>query len=347
MWNTIKTALVVSLVTAAVWLFAEAQSVRAVDAAITLEFRGSANGEVVMSLLERPEGRERVQVWASGPASSISALEGLAVGVVPVTPESEGVPSASGETRLDMVRVLRGLPELRARGLNVTRVEPATVRVWMDRVVARPVRVRVETGDAELDGPAQVRPDSITLRVPESRAGLIDADTAVVVRLDRAALQGAVPGRRETLAGRDVELPTALQGLPGVSASPAKVDLTFTIRARTATARLRSVPVYVNLPAVEVGRWDVVVQDQFIADVTVTGPADQVAQVESGALRVTATVPLTFEELERGIAQKEAVFTELPSALKFEAASRMVRLSITRRPESGGAAARPEAPGVE
>jgi len=44
-------------------------------------------------------------------------------------------------------------------------------------------------------------------------------------------------------------------------------------------------------------------------------------------------VPLSFEELERAITQRDAVFPDVPAGLKVDVANRIVRLKITPRPE--------------
>jgi hypothetical protein len=115
--------------------------------------------------------------------------------------------------------------------------------------------------------------------------------------------------------------------------APARADVALTVRAREVTVRLASVPVQLRIPPAELPNWDIRVPeaDQFISDVAVTGPADQVRGIQSGTVQIVAVVPLSFEELERGIASKEAVFVGLPGNVKAEAARRTIRLTITRR----------------
>ena len=58
---------------------------------------------------------------------------------------------------------------------------------------------------------------------------------------------------------------------------------------------------------------------------------------------LVATVSLSFEELERSIPSKEAVFCDLPTGLHFDVANKTVRLKIKRR-EAAPAAQPPKQP---
>ncbi|MBL8761797.1 MAG: hypothetical protein JNL50_10890, partial [Phycisphaerae bacterium] len=54
----------------------------------------------------------------------------------------------------------------------------------------------------------------------------------------------------------------------------------------------------------------------------------------------------SFEELERGIAAKDAVFGDLPPTLRFEVQSARVRLDIQRRDVVGPPVPRERPPGA-
>lgn len=75
--------------------------------------------------------------------------------------------------------------------------------------------------------------------------------------------------------------------------------------------------------------------EAFLSDVTVSGPADGVAKVRSGEATVRAIVELSWEDLAKGVKQKQATFAGLPSGVTAGAANTTVSLKISRRGEGG------------
>jgi hypothetical protein len=105
------------------------------------------------------------------------------------------------------------------------------------------------------------------------------------------------------------------------------------VKSKSATVKLDSVPVQLRLAPEEFNNWkiDIPQSDRFLADVTVSGPADYISELSSRAIRLVAVVPLSFEELEKRITAKEAVFIDLPAGVKVEVANRTVRMTISPR----------------
>ncbi len=345
MTSAIKTILLVTMIAALVWIFAESETLRTTDVRLELQFVADPSGQHIARPADESTWSPNITLELSGAAGRMEGLQSLATRPIRLAPGHPGIPEASGDYLIDLQQALRDLPELTGRGISITRCDPATVRIRVDQLVSREFKIVVQA-NAELEGPPEVRPAAAIVTLPKRQADAIPADATVFARIDADTLARLVPGRREVLTNVRLSLPEMTRGESKPDArsepnqeaqpkiEPASVQVALTLRARSATTELASVPVQLRLAPIELARWDITVpeQDRFIANVRVSGPADLVEQVKRGELKITATVPLSFDELERGIATKEVTFSDLPSALKIEADNRTVRLTVKRRP---------------
>lgn len=339
--SAIKTILLVTMIAALVWIFAESETLRTTDVRLELQFVADPSGQHIARPADEATWSPNITLELSGAAGRMEGLQSLATRPIRLAPGHPGIPEASGDYLIDLQQALRDLPELTGRGISITRCDPATVRIRVDQLVSREFKIVVQA-NADLEGPPEVRPAAAIVTLPKRQADAIPADATISARIDADTLARLVPGRREVLTNVRLTLPEAshADGKPDskletqAKIDPVSVQVALTLRARSATTELASVPVQLRLAPIELARWDITVpeQDRFIANVRVSGPADLVEQVKRGELKITATVPLSFDELERGIASKDVTFSDLPSALKIEADNRAVRLTVKRRP---------------
>ncbi|MBM4108318.1 MAG: hypothetical protein FJ255_05825 [Phycisphaerae bacterium] len=336
---------ITTIVALLVWIFAESESLRSREFATDVTFVVDAQSDRLVAVGANTGWTGRVGITLTGPAGSLERVERRLREGVRLAPGMAGVPLEVG-TRAVMLRdAIRGLPIVRETGVTVSRVDPAEVLAEVDQVRQAEARVVVDAGDAELDGAPDVTPPTAQLRGPGRALDRLGArEPTVSLRLEPAALRNLVPGRRETLTRVPLRPPPELDGVVGVRVEPSTADVQLTLRSRTAQVELPAVPVGVWLAGSEMARFEVVIkpEDQFIRNVRVSGPSDLIAQVRSGELRISATVVLGFEELERGITSKDAVFNLVPSPLRVEADSRLVRFEIRRKPNG-----QPTPPGAE
>jgi len=352
MGEHIRTILLVTVVTALVWVFAEAESLRTQDTTIELVFEADRGSERVIDLIDPasppggpatflpPGSVVEVTVQLEGSTGAIdTAMRRLRERSIKLSPGAEGVPSVTGENVLSLNSVLRGVPELRTLGVSIKRVAPESVRVFVDELGTREVPVSVITPGGDLDGPPETRPALVRITAPQRDLRAITEGSSAVAKVEPAIWSRLVPGRRETVPGIRLEPPVEFAGASRVRIDPPTADVSLTIRSRTASLVLPTVPVHLRVPPGELSKFDVdiVEQDRALIDVTVTGPAEVIRDLEAKTLRPIAYVSLSFEELERGIPSKEAVFTDLPTSLRFEVPNRNVRLRITRREDPAGA----------
>jgi hypothetical protein len=343
MWKRLQTLAFVVVVTGLIWVFAESESLTRRTLEVEVNF--TAAGEVLRAVrVSDPTFRGRVQLEIVGSTSAVTEMERRLSKPLALRPGGEVFPTEPGERTLDLREILRRTPGLGDRGVTFARVEPPTIRVILDELREVQAKVVVEVADGELDGPAEVLPPTVTLRAPVRLLASADSDPIVTARIERAALTGMVPGRAELVKNVALKPGLAFAGDPDVGVVPPQADVRLKLLSRTTSLQVASVPVHIQVAAEEFNLWEVRVRDtdRFIRDVRVTGPADVVDQVRRGEIKLRAVVALSFEELEQGVASKDAMFSQLPSMLRVEAASRTVRFEV-RRLTPGAPSAAPAA----
>lgn len=341
MFRHVKTIVLVTLVTALIWVFAEGESLTRRSLKADVFFESDAAGERVIAVSD-PAWRDRVDMIVQGTAAAVTEAESALRRAIRLRPGMAGVPSQSGEFTIDLEQALSDVPEIASAGVTIIRADPPGVTVRIDQLQEKSLPVVLDAPGVDIEGPAEVTPTTVKLRLPEQWASRLSAETPARVRIPPETLAKLAPGRKESIASLPIELPTAVVGAHSTKFEPATCSVSITLRNSTASVKLPSVPVFIKLAAVELGKWDITVNeaDRFLTDVTVTGPSDLVERVRRGDLKVAGTVPLSFEELERGIAAKDAVFSDLPPALRFEVQSARVRFDIRKREEIGPPAPR-------
>jgi hypothetical protein len=340
MWQAIKTFVLVSLVTVIIWAFAEAESLRSAEVrSVEVAVSTPANSKYIADLIQdnAPARTQslRADVVIDGPAAALETVERILRSPIILSPGMEGFSTEPGRHTVDLQTILRSHPDLRlaSRGVSIKTVSPETIDVRVDELVSRPIKVDVDVPGAELDGPPEVKTTSATITLPKSLEGKLTDSSAATARVEPAALARLNPGRKETVAGVRLVPPPDLAGNPRIRIEPAAVDVALTLRTKSATVKVPSVPVHIRIAPGELSKWDIEVpeQDRFLTDVTVTGPSEVIRQIQEKALPLVATVSLTFEELERMIPSKDAVFCDLPTGVRFDVANKTVRLKIKRR----------------
>lgn len=342
MSDRVRTFSLVTLITALIWLVAESESLR--TETLTFDVTVQSSGNKAVRLSPDQAWNRRVEVTVRGPTSAIDQLRQTVSPGVRLAP-GEGLPLDAGPTTVVLREALRETEAFAGSGITPVECTPATVRMEVADLVEHSMEVRGVL-DAEVEGVVRVSPAQVTLRVPQEVANELDGSATLIARAPRSVVNGAPPGVEQQVEGVPVELPAEMAGAWGISGPLPRVTVTFTLRETVSSVTLPQVPVQIGLAPIELPRWEVSVADQFIRDVTVTGPRDVISRLQGNGdqpppLRVVALVWLSFEDLERGIETKEAEFVALPrprEAISFEAASPIVSLRIQRRSgEAGGA----------
>jgi hypothetical protein len=334
-WHIARNIIVVTSLTVLVWLFAEGESLRTVQVQTDMIMTSEPASGRVIDLTEPGYGSSRatVLVEVEGSNAATDAAERILRKPLKIIPGVAGVPLEKGEHTLSLREVVRQHPEVRGRGVTIKRVEPATLRVYIDQIETRSVKVVPSVAAEELEGAAELRPSMVTLRLPSRFAAKLSEATIATARISSESLAPLARGRRHTLTGVPIALPAEVTDDPHTVLEQTRADVTLTLRTRTRSVKIASVPVHIRIAPGELGNWDIDIpeQDRFLVDVTLSGPAEAIQAIEDKTAQVIATLPLSFEELERQIPSKEVIFTDLPAGVRAEAINRTVRLTIVRR----------------
>lgn len=342
-----RTVLLVTLITAVVWLLAEARMIQ------------TRTVELQLVLVGAPEDRESPLVVRPAPYSVWNStidveLEGSLASLDQTVRELHGtlelttggeIPSGAGVHELDLRSIVRDHPALRAHGVGIRSMSDDTAIVEVDTIVEveAPVRVDVPSG-IRLDGAPRAVPASVKVRGPSSvvdAIGVLEASASP----SGSVVSSLTPGRLEIVPEVPVVLPlTGIGGAGGTGTgswalrvTPARVDVRLTLSATTQTTTIERLPVQVLLAPGEVGRWDIRINpgDEDLVSVLVAGPSDALGAIVDGSVTPIAVLALSFQELERGVRSKTPVIRGLPAGCVVRSTIPEIGFAITRRGEVG------------
>ncbi|MBX3362780.1 MAG: hypothetical protein KF705_15260 [Phycisphaeraceae bacterium] len=331
------TLIIVTIVTAVIWLFAEGENVQRAEIVASMQVVPGSTPGLITWVESDTLWDGRVLLRASGATVGIDRLRDRLRQPVLISPGTDGFSLAPGNQTLDLRSLLRQFPEIRETGVSIEECEPRTIVAHVDVVETIELPVRVDVADAEVEGLAEANPARISVQVPSLAKGRLAPDAALLARIGTDAVRGLGRGRRETLPSVVLELPPELLGVRGVRLSSPTTRVSLTLRERTVTELVPSVPVHIRVAPGQLAKWQITIpeNDQFLRDVRVTGPSEEIERIRKGELRIIAMVALSSQELQSGITSKAASFSDLPSTLQFQIEDPIVSLEIRPIGENG------------
>jgi hypothetical protein len=329
MLEQIKTILLVTLIAALIWIWAEGESFSSAVVNPRVSFV-TTGPELEITPDENWRGTVRLRL--EGSTVAIKQAEQLLGTALVLRPPHPGVPSAPGDRQtVNLVEVVKSLPQVRQLGITVLDVDPTDVTVNITKYVQREMQVKPQfPSEIELLGEPTVIPSRVSVRMPEHIAtGLTDNDIIAPAVASRDVQAAKDESPQSVIL--PLPLPTALQGIRGISMNPEQVNATFRVRKNVDTITLPSVPVWVSIPPTETSSWDIELKDTFLRDVVFTGPRDQIRKLRDRTFVPIAEVQLSSDELESGITTKEAVIVRLLPGVDYTMPVKTVDLSVKRR----------------
>jgi hypothetical protein len=329
-WQSILGAAIVALL---IWLFAEGRSLVTVTRSSAVALVSPEGSRRVV--WRPPDGAREVMIslTLSGSTAALDAISRDLQSPIPLSPGDE-LPAEADEHVIDLATALRASRVFASRGVEIVSVEPGQIRIRVDELVDREVRVTPRITGVELDGAPTAVPDRITVTLPQ---GMLDRYITPGLSLEAPVGSESLPRRPgpATIEGVRVVIPPAWRAAPRLSVSPETVAVSFTARDTVRELVLRQTPVFIALPAAQQRDWEVIVasDQQFLRDVAVRGPSETIGRIERGEIAVMATVNLMPDALVEGPGSATATFTGAwpPSeTLEFTTATRRVEYELRR-----------------
>lgn len=334
----VKTALIVTVLTILVWLFAENESLTEQTLSVRLDVTASeSEAELTGVRVDDFDGRASLDV--RGSRNAIEKLRQELDVPVRLVWGQEPMPGAAGSFEIDLLDTLRRVRHLRETGAAIEGVRPRRLSVTV-------TSFKVVSGMIEADLPASasagdptLEPASARVRVPASTPEEILADLRVPAVLPPGAAVG--PG---SLGGRTVPLelqvPASLRSIDGVRLLTRRTRATFPAGTSIATAELSAVPVQLVVPHYEAEAYaiDLHPEDQILS-ATVTGPASLIDAMRRREATLIGLLSLTDVELASPPESKAIAFgilragavTPAPESLRIEPSKPAVRFTARVR----------------
>lgn len=329
----LKTAAIVTVVSALIWLYAESESVRTEEfRAVRIHFTVPAGSEKAVWLTADKSTAMSVNVTLEGPTGAIDALRQVLAKPLELSPGA-GLRADAGVQTVQFREALRRHPVIRRTPVTIVDVSPADASVFVDDLIRVPLPVRVVLApEFELASPAQSSVTHATVVMPASLRDRVRDGNYVSAAIESQRLERLARDRLERIADIRLQPPLGIRSEPFVRVEPQETTVSLTLKGQRVSVVLPTVFVELRIAPELLRTWSVEIpaEDRFLREVTVTGPADLVAQIERSGL--VAYVRILSEDLDRQIQSKEAVFTDLPgSPLEFQVENRRVSLRIKRR----------------
>lgn len=332
--NKISTALIATVVTLLIWTWA-AEKTRE-ETSITGGVRfAPAEGQ---ALSAEPAAPVTVTLQVRGSRQAIQRAAAILEQGVIFRLGLGGVPAQPGSYSIELSKVFEELPEIRRSDLSVLNARPDTVTVTVGRLVTRTAPIVAEIPLALTTGTITIDPPEASITLPESLAASIP-QFRIEAFVDVRNLE---LGRRLTVDA-PLRLPEALASARELArVEPSTVRVSFTLASRDRTAVIPTVPVQIAGPPGDLRNYDVQVEpgSEFLRGVTVSGPSDAIAQIESGRARIAAIVHLGTDDLVRRTLSKPVSMWLLPPGVAVTRIGNasdpapLVSLRITERPRA-------------
>lgn len=329
----LKTAGIVTIVSALIWLYAESESVRTEEfRSVRVHFTVPPGSDRAVWLAADKTSAMSINITLEGPTAAIDALRQVLAKPLELSPGST-LRAEAGVQTVPFREALRRHPLLRRTPVTILDVSPPEVSVHVDDLIRAQLPVRVVLPpEFELSGPAQFSAAQATIVMPASLRDRVGETAFVSASIERERLERLTRDRLERITDVRLQAPANIRSEPFVRVEPADTVVSLTLKGQRVSVVLPTVFVELRIAPELLRNWIVEIppEERFLRGVTVTGPADLVSQIERTGL--VAYVRILSEDLERQIQSKEAAFSELPgSSLEFQVENRRVSLRIQRR----------------
>lgn len=287
--ETLETILVVTVITALIWLYAEGETINTESKKIKVRFVPPTAGLVVTV---PGQASTEFGVAATTVTATIQASRGdwakVSEWVRNETVDIE-VQAPSADTEDQVINLREALNQSALADINafVKEIDPATVTVRVRQLRDVPMDISIERGELELsDFEPTFNPDTINVTMPAEAAQLVrDQNLKLVARLDKLD-PDSLAEDTQNVESVELNLPDELQTYAPISKlAQNKTDVTFVVRKVTETFELPRVQVRLNISDDITGQYRIRFEpeSQRFLRVTVRGPAETIRRIKEDA----------------------------------------------------------------
>ncbi|MCA9292207.1 MAG: hypothetical protein KDA20_00150 [Phycisphaerales bacterium] len=302
MIDRIRTGILISIITVAVWIFAEQESLTEAREVARISFEVPEAMRDELALVRPDDFTGEVEVELRGAQASVQTARARLSELQKISPEQAGLATREdGKATIKMADVIANLPGVTSSGVEVVSTRPATVTLEVIKLERLRLPVVADVGELELQAPPAVSPDAIDVTMPARLA--TDADqfhiTAVV---DPSELQDLPPGEQVQRQARQLLLPEALRGVRGVRPiGVQRATVSFIVRQTNDSTPVPNAVIEISLPPSAYDAWALELPPaSAVVSVTAKGPQEAIQRIRSGATPVIGVVDAVLGDLREG-----------------------------------------------
>lgn len=335
MRERLGTFAIVSLITATIWLYAEAESLgrESVFSRVSI-----TPGRDDITVREADGFDGSVTIELSGSKSALAKARQILDRTVQIDFAALNQSASDGRTPIRLAEALAADQRLARSGVMIESVRPPEVMVEVRTLVRENLPIKPMLSNVQVGGELAIDPPTASVRLPKAVFESEGAWLEVIARPSAEQLARLPDGGPVTLQV-PLSLPDSLRGVQGAELLTQRATLSFSIKSTLVTTTLTA-PVQVLLPSIEQSEWTVTLNpEDAILDVNVAGPPEVIARLKSPSEGLIAILAISSDELATGITNKPVSFavlksgaaTPAPASLDLPPQPPSVRFTCTRR----------------
>lgn len=302
-WEIFKSIFLVTAITLLIWLWAEGENVRPYQLNGEITFVGPQGKALILTPQQADPSFTitiRSNVNKREEAKRLLEAGPIEIDVV----EDPDQPSVM--RNVDLLERLRNNPEFLNAGITISDVRPQSMAVEVERLQDVTLPIRVDTGDIELASPPTLDVTEAVVRVRAKFADTL-AGESLLASPDPTRLRTLNVNEPHTFGPVPLTMP-ATYAHRVEAIEPANVRVTLTIRSQTDRLTLERVTVMTILPASQVGRFNIQLDDRnrFLRNIEISGPTDIINRIRNKEVTVDAVLRFSIEDLETN-ADRESI----------------------------------------
>lgn len=299
----LETVLVVTVIAALIWLYAEGETVITQSLRVNVRFVAPTTGMAV-SLTDQESsvvGGAVLDVQAALQATQ-GDLPRIADWVRNETIDIEvRVPSSTDEVQVINLKDVLNQSPLADINAFVKETSPETVAVRVQQLRTVDMGIRIQQGDLELseEAPPIIVPDKVAVTMPANLAQQVSEQSIkLVARLDLLDKE-TLEQDTQNVETVELDLPPELQNQPHVTLSRPRAEASFLVRKNTTEYTLERVQVRLRITDDITGLYRIQIDpsSQRILRVKLRGPNEAIKRIENDPSLVRASILIKMEDL--------------------------------------------------